>query len=143
MDKIYVVFWTQGGNTQAMAEAIGEGIREAGKEAEVVFVTGANLDELKAAPKFALGCPAMGAEVLEESEMEPFVCDVEGFASGKKIALFGSYGWGDGEWMRNWVDQMKNAGADVIGGEDAICADAPDDETEAKLIELGKQLAAC
>ena len=95
MDKIYVVFWTQGGNTQAMAEAIGEGIREAGKEAEVVFVTGANLDELKAAPKFALGCPAMGAEVLEESEMEPFVCDVEGFASGKKIALFGSYGWGD------------------------------------------------
>ena len=143
MDKIYVVFWTQGGNTQAMAEAIGEGIREAGKEAEVVFVTGANLDELKAAPKFALGCPAMGAEVLEESEMEPFVCDVEGFASGKKIALFGSYGWGDGEWMRNWVDQMKNAGADVIGGEDAICADAPDDETEAKLVELGKQLAAC
>ena len=71
MDKIYVVFWTQGGNTQAMAEAIGEGIREAGKEAEVVFVTGANLDELKAAPKFALGCPAMGAEVLEESEREP------------------------------------------------------------------------
>ena len=69
MDKIYVVFWTQGGNTQAMAEAIGEGIREAGKEAEVVFVTGANLDELKAAPKFALGCPAMGAEVLEESEI--------------------------------------------------------------------------
>ena len=65
MDKIYVVFWTQGGNTQAMAEAIGEGIREAGKEAEVVFVTGANLDELKAAPKFALGCPAMGAEVLD------------------------------------------------------------------------------
>ena len=62
MDKIYVVFWTQGGNTQAMAEAIGEGIREAGKEAEVVFVTGANLDELKAAPKFALGCPAMGAD---------------------------------------------------------------------------------
>lgn len=76
MDKIYVVFWTQGGNTQAMAEAIGEGIREAGKEAEVVFVTGANLDELKAAPKFALGCPAMGAEVLEGTEMEPFVCDV-------------------------------------------------------------------
>ena len=66
MDKIYVVFWTQGGNTQAMAEAIGEGIREAGKEAEVVFVTGADIEALKAAPKFALGCPAMGAEVLEE-----------------------------------------------------------------------------
>ena len=121
MDKIYVVFWTQGGNTQAMAEAIGEGIREAGKEAEVVFVTGANLDELKAAPKFALGCPAMGAEVLEESEMEPFVCDVEGFASGKKIALFGSYGWGDGEWMRDWTTRMEAAGATVLDGEGLVC----------------------
>ena len=142
MDKIYVVFWTQGGNTQAMAEAIGEGIREAGKEAEVVFVTGANLDELKAAPKFALGCPAMGAEVLEESEMEPFVCDVEGFASGKKIALFGSYGWGDGQWMRDWVDRMSSAGANVLNGEGVICKEAPDDEAVAACTDLGKQLAA-
>ena len=142
MDKIYVVFWTQGGNTQAMAEAIGEGIREAGKEAEVVFVTGANLDELKAAPKFALGCPAMGAEVLEESEMEPFVCDVEGFASGKKIALFGSYGWGDGQWMRDWEDRMKAAGATVVGGEGVICQDAPDDDAKTACEELGKKLAA-
>jgi flavodoxin short chain len=139
MDKIYVVFWTQGGNTQAMAEAIGEGIREAGKEAEVVFVTGANLDELKAAPKFALGCPAMGAEVLEESEMEPFVCDVEGFASGKKIALFGSYGWGDGEWMRTWEESCKNDGAELVC-DSVICADAPDDEAEAACIALGKAL---
>ena len=115
MDKIYVVFWTQGGNTQAMAEAIGEGIREAGKEAEVVFVTGANLDELKAAPKFALGCPAMGAEVLEESEMEPFVCDVEGFASGKKIAL--------------------------LNGEGLICHETPDEDGLSECRELGIQLA--
>ena len=142
MDKIYVVFWTQGGNTQAMAEAIGEGIREAGKEAEVVFVTGANLDELKAAPKFALGCPAMGAEVLEESEMEPFVCDVEGFASGKKIALFGSYGWGDGQWMRDWVDRMTAAGATVVNGEGVICQEAPDDAALDACKDLGKQLAA-
>ena len=142
MDKIYVVFWTQGGNTQAMAEAIGEGIREAGKEAEVVFVTGANLDELKAAPKFALGCPAMGAEVLEESEMEPFVCDVEGFAAGKTIALFGSYGWGDGQWMRDWVDRMSAAGATVVNGEGVICNEAPEDDTLEACKDLGKQLAA-
>ena len=141
MDKIYVVFWTQGGNTQAMAEAIGEGIREAGKEAEVVFVTGANLDELKAAPKFALGCPAMGAEVLEESEMEPFVCDVEGFASGKKIALFGSYGWGDGEWMRDWTTRMEAAGATVLNGEGLICHETPDDEGLSERRELGIQQA--
>ena len=126
MDKIYVVFWTQGGNTQAMAEAIGEGIREAGKEA---------------APKFALGCPAMGAEVLEESEMEPFVCDVEGFASGKKIALFGSYGWGDGEWMRDWTTRMEAAGATVLNGEGLICHETPDEDGLSECRELGKQLA--
>ena len=141
MDKIYVVFWTQGGNTQAMAEAIGEGIREAGKEAEVVFVTGANLDELKAAPKFALGCPAMGAEVLEESEMEPFVCDVEGFASGKKIALFGSYGWGDGEWMREWAERVKKDGAVLVNDEGLIVNEAPDDAALADCKALGAKLA--
>ena len=142
LDKIYVVFWTQGGNTQAMAEAIGEGIREAGKEAEVVFVTGANLDELKAAPKFALGCPAMGAEVLEESEMEPFVCDVEGFASGKKIALFGSYGWGDGQWMRDWAQRAQDDGAQLFSEEGLICNETPDDDVQAACRKLGADLAA-
>ena len=139
MDKIYVVFWTQGGNTQAMAEAIGEGIREAGKEAEVVFVTGANLDELKAAPKFALGCPAMGAEVLEESEMEPFVCDVEGFASGKKIALFGSYGWGDGQWMREWCQRCS--AAQLYDEDGLILNESPDADGQETCRELGRGLA--
>ena len=141
MSKINIVFWTQGGNTQMMAEAIADGVRDAGKEAEVVFVTGANLDELKAAPKFALGCPAMGAEVLEESEMEPFVCDVEGFASGKKIALFGSYGWGDGQWMRDWEERMTAAGATVLNGEGLICQETPDDDAIKQCEELGEQLA--
>ena len=123
MGQIVIVYYSETGNTEAMANMVAKGVEAAGATAKVV--------------------PAMGDEVLEEGTMEPFVAEVEKFASGKKIALFGSYGWGDGEWMRNWVDQMKNAGADVIGGEDAICADAPDDETEAKLVELGKQLAAC
>lgn len=89
---------------------------------------------------FALGCPAMGAEVLEEAEMEPFVEAVESFAAGKKIALFGSYGWGDGEWMRDWVDRMQNAGAEIVNGEGLICQEAPDDEVLAVCEELGKQL---
>ena len=142
MSKINIVFWTQGGNTQMMAEAIADGVRDAGKEAEVVFVTGANLDELKAAPKFALGCPAMGAEVLEESEMEPFVCDVEGFASGKKIALFGSYGWGDGQWMRDWVQRAQDDGAQLFSEEGLICNETPDDDVQAACRKLGADLAA-
>lgn len=83
MDKVTIVYWSQSGNTESMANAVAEGVTEAGKEAEVVEVSSASLDDLKAAKGFALGCPAMGCEVLEESEMEPFVCDVEGFAAGK------------------------------------------------------------
>ena len=125
-----------------MAEAIGRGIAEAGKEAEVINVSEASLDSLKEAGAFALGCPAMGDEVLEEDEMEPFVAEVEGFASGKNIALFGSYGWGDGQWMRDWTERMKNAGANVINGEGLICQEEPDDDAVAACEGLGKQLAA-
>ena len=89
MDRIYVVFWTQSGNTQAMAQAVAEGITAAGKTPELVFVSEIPADALKDEAAFALGCPAMGAEVLEESEMEPFVMAVETFAKGKKIALCG------------------------------------------------------
>ena len=139
---IQVVYWSQSGNTQAMAEAVAAGIRSAGKEANVVFVGDASLDELKNADVFAMGCPAMGAEVLEEYEMEPFVAEVEGFASGKTIGLFGSYGWGDGEWMRDWVKRMSDAGATVMGGEGVICQDAPDGDATAECEALGRSLAA-
>ncbi|MBR1930358.1 MAG: flavodoxin [Lachnospiraceae bacterium] len=138
---IQVVYWSQGGNTQAMAEAIGKGIEEAGKEAAVTFVSDASVDVLKNEKAFALGCPAMGAEVLEETEMEPFVADLEGFVSGKTIALFGSYGWGDGQWMREWVDRMAAAGATVLNGEGLMSHEAPDDDVIADCIALGKQLA--
>lgn len=142
MSKIIVAYWTQTGNTLAMAEAIGRGITEAGKEAEVAEISSVSLDDLKAAECFALGCPAMGAEVLEEGEMEPFVEAVEGFAAGKKIALFGSYGWGDGQWMRDWEERMTGAGASLIGGEGVICQEAPDGEAIEACVSLGKQMAA-
>ena len=142
MDKIYVIFWTQGGNTEDMEEGVAEGIREGGKEAEVIYVGSVSADVLKDQPVFALGCPAMGAEVLEESEMEPFVAEVETFASGKKIGLFGSYGWGDGEWMRDWVDRMNGAGATVVGCEVVICPESPYHEAVNNCKVLGKQLAA-
>lgn len=141
MSKIQVIYWTQTGNTEAMANAIAEGITASGKEAEVLEVSQASLDMLKEASVFALGCPAMGAEVLEENEMEPFVEEVVKFASGKNIALFGSYGWGDGEWMRDWEARMKEAGANLISETGLICNEAPDEAGLSKCIELGKQLA--
>ena len=142
MDKIFVVYWSQSGNTQAMAEAVGKGITDTGKEAVVVYVGDASIEELKNTKCFALGCPAMGAEVLEESEMDPFVSEVEGFASGKTIALFGSYGWGDGQWMRDWSERMNGCGATVLNGEGMICHETPDEMALAECELLGKQLAA-
>lgn len=142
MEKIYVVYWSQSGNTQAMAEAIGKGIVDAGKEALVTYVGDVSIEELKNVKCFALGCPAMGAEVLEEYEMEPFVSEVEGFSSGKTIALFGSYGWGDGQWMRDWTDRMNGCGASVLNGEGLMCHETPDESALAECEALGKQLAA-
>ncbi|HJI30773.1 MAG TPA: flavodoxin [Lachnospiraceae bacterium] len=142
MSNIQVVFWSQSGNTEAMANAVADGIRKAGKEADVVFVGDASIDELKSAKVFALGCPAMGAEVLEEGEMEPFVSDLEMSVSGKTIGLFGSYGWGDGQWMRDWVDRMTSAGATVIDGEGVICMGAPDADATAQCEALGARLAS-
>lgn len=142
MSKIAVVYWSQSGNTEMMAEAIAKGIHEGGKDAEVVVVGEASIDRLKDSSVFALGCPAMGDEVLEEDEMEPFVAEVEGFAAGKNIALFGSYGWGDGQWMREWTERMTNAGARVINGEGLMCQEEPDDEAIASCIRLGRQMAS-
>ena len=142
MDKIYVVYWSQSGNTQAMAEAIAKGINDSGKEAVVQYVSEASVSELQDAKVFALGCPAMGAEVLEEGEMEPFVSEVEGIAAGKKIALFGSYGWGDGQWMRDWEERMSGCGAAIINGAGLICHETPDDAMISECENLGKQIAA-
>lgn len=142
MEKIYVIYWSMSGNTQAMAEAIAKGINDSGKEAVVQYVSEASVSELQDAKVFALGCPAMGAEVLEEGEMEPFVSEVEGIAAGKKIALFGSYGWGDGQWMRDWEERMSGCGAAIINDAGLICHETPDDAVISECENLGKQIAA-
>ena len=141
MDKVYIIFWTQGGNTGAMASAIGDGVKTAGKEPVFLSPSEAKLSELTELNGFAMGCPAMGSEVLEETEMEPFVSEVESIINGKKIALFGSYGWGDGQWMRDWEERMKSAGAIIIGGEGIIAHEMPQDEDIELCKDLGKQLA--
>ena len=139
--SISVVYWSGTGNTQAMAEAVAEGIAQTGAEANVMEVGNADAAALAAESAFALGCPSMGAEQLEESEMEPFVEELEPLVSGKKILLFGSYGWGDGEWMRDWAERMKNAGAVLVREEGVIANETPDDEALAECRAAGKELA--
>ena len=140
MGKISVVYWSQSGNTLAMAEAIGKGITDGGAQAEVVNVSSCQVSDLDTEEVFALGCPAMGAEVLEESEMEPFVAELEGNVKGKKIALFGSYGWGDGQWMRDWEKDCDDAGINLVC-ESVICCETPDDAALEACRAMGKALA--
>lgn len=142
METVKIVFWSQGGNTAAMAAAVAEGVQEAGSKAEIINVSDASAADLQSMKGFALGCPAMGAEVLEEMEMEPFMCELEGSLAGKSVGLFGSYGWGDGQWMRDWEERCKAAGAAVVGGEGVIYQETPDDGAIASCRALGRALAA-
>ena len=141
MAKILVAFWSQTGNTQNMANAVGEGAKAAGAEVNVLPVSAVSMDDVKSADAVALGCPAMGAEVLEETEMEPFMEEAEGAISGKRVGLFGSYGWGDGQWMRDWEERVSTTGASLVGAEGVICQEAPDNDALEKCRNLGKQLA--
>ena len=140
MSKIAVVYWSGTGNTQSMAEAVADGAREAGAEVTVFGCADFDGSKVGEFDAIAFGCPAMGAEVLEEDEFEPMFNGCEAALSGKKIALFGSYGWGDGEWMRNWEDTCKADGA-VLACESVICNDAPDDDAVANCKALGAALA--
>ncbi len=134
-----IVYWTGTGNTQKMAEAVAAGIQEAGSEAELLFPTQIDATTLLTEDAFALGCPSMGAEELEETEMEPFMAELESGLSGKKVALFGSYGWGDGEWMRNWEERVRAAGAMLVNDGVIVNGEPSDDEVE-QLKALGKML---
>ena len=140
MSKVAVVYWSSTGNTEAMANAGADGIKEKGGEA--VLHTCEDFDGSKVAEydAIAFGCPAMGAEELEDTEFEPMFSACESKLSGKKIALFGSYGWGDGEWMRTWEETCKNDGAS-LACDSVICNEPPDDEAEANCVNLGKALA--
>ena len=141
MGKVSIIYWSGTGNTEAMAAAMAEGAKDAGAEVELLTVDKADAAALSEAKAFALGCPAMGAEELEEGEMEPFVTELEGCVAGKTIGLFGSYGWGDGEWMRDWEARMQSAGAELVGGAGLMCHETPDAEGLEECRELGRQLA--
>jgi len=133
--KTAVIYWSGTGNTEAMAKAIAEG---AGADIFTVSEFGGSVTDYDV---IAFGCPAMGAEVLEEEEFEPFFTSVEGSLGGKKVILFGSYGWGDGEWMRNWEERTKKTGAELVDGAGVMVNETPSDDDLAKLKELGARFS--
>lgn len=132
--KAAVIYWSGTGNTEQMAAAVAEGAN-----AELFSVSEFS-GKLSDYDRLAFGCSAMGAEELEESEFEPFFAEAESGLNGKTIALFGSYGWGDGEWMRSWVKRTEDDGAVIVGGEGLIANEAPSDDDLEKCRELGRAL---
>lgn len=133
--KSAVIYWSGTSNTEAMAKAIAEG---AGAELFSVGEFNGSIEDYDAV---ALGCPAMGAEQLEDSEFEPFLDEIEDKLKGKKVALFGSYGWGDGEWMRSWQDRIISKGAVLFGGEGLIVNESPNDDDLANCTAFGRNFA--
>ena len=139
-NKINIIFWSGTGNTEAMAEAIYNG-SEKSKNSKLLTVDKATIDEVKEADVLFLGCPSMGVEELEESEMEPFMESISKDILGKKIVLFGSYGWGDGEWMQNWEQRIKDCGGIIIE-DSVICNEAPEEDNLNHLKSLGEKYAS-
>ena len=140
MSKVAVVYWSGTGNTEAMADAVAEGAREKGAEVSVFTASDFSSGKVPEFDAIAFGCPAMGDEVLEESEFDPMFSGIESSLKDKKIALFGSYGWGDGQWMRDWEDRCKNAGA-VLACDSVTANNDPDADAVAACKALGAALA--
>ena len=139
MSKVAVEYWSGTGNTEAMANKVAEGAKAAGAEVEVISADDFDGNNIEGFDGIAFGCPAMGDEELEDTVFQPVFEACESKLSGKKVALFGSYGWGDGEWMRSWEEKCQNDGV-VLAAESVICNEDPDDEAQAACIELGKAL---
>ena len=140
MSKIAVVYWSGTGNTEAMAGAVAAGARAAGAEAELIVASDFDAGRVANYDAIAFGCPAMGSEQLEEYEFEPMFDACKSALRGKRIALFGSYGWGDGEWMRSWEAAARGCGAELACAS-VMCCEAPDEEGTANCEALGRALA--
>ena len=139
MSKVAVVYWSGTGNTEAMADLVAQGVRAKGGTADIITAANFGADKLDAYDAFAFGCPAMGDEELEDMEFLPMYDEVEPLLTGRKVALFGSYDWNDGEWMELWEQRAEDAGLDVV--DSVIAKDYPDDEASAECVRVGSLIA--
>lgn len=139
MEKINIIYWSGTGNTEKMAQGIKKGIESKGVEANLLKVSDATLADVESCEKIAFGCPAMGAEELEEVEMRPFMDEVNKILSGKKVVLFGSYEWANGEWMDTWEDEVHDTGANIV--ETLICFGEPSGDSMDECERVGRVIA--
>ena len=140
MSKIVIVYWTGSGNTEAMAHAVEEGAQNAGAEVALNFVSDISADEAASFDHIALGCPAMGNEQLEEYEFEPFFEELLPQLQGKKVVIFGSYSWNEGDWIQLWKDRLNEAGVELVA-EPVKAYSYPEDDVLEACKALGESLA--
>ena len=140
MSKIVIVYWTGSGNTEAMAHAVEEGAQNAGAEVSLNFVSDITADEAASFDHIALGCPAMGNEQLEEYEFEPFFEELLPQLQGKKVVIFGSYSWNEGDWIQLWKDRLNEAGVELVA-EPVKAYSYPEDDVLEACKALGESLA--
>ena len=138
MSKVAIVYWSGTGNTAAMANLVAEGATGVGAAVDVFTSSEFNVDKVAEYDAIGFGCPSMGSEQLEEFDFEPMYEGVKPALSGKKVALFGSFGWGDGEWMRNWEADCAAAGAKVLT---TLTVNGAPDGSEDECKQVGEDLA--
>jgi len=138
MSKVAVIYWSGTGNTEAMAQAVAEGAKAAGAETDLL--TCAEVTGVEAYDAVALGCPAMGAEELEDGEFLPMLEGIEPSLPGKKVVLFGSFDWGVGEWLSNWEGRCAEKGI-ALTADSVKCNNTPDDDGLAACRALGAAIA--
>ncbi len=141
MEQVLVVYWSGTGNTEQMAQAVADGATSSGADVQLKEAGDIRAEHADKYTRIAFGCPSMGGEELEDIVMEPFFAEVEKKLTGKKVALFGSYGWGDGQWMRDWEERVRSAGAVLCGDAGVICNEAPDQDAITACNQLGNTLA--
>lgn len=139
MSKVLVVYYSSTGNTEQLAEAVAQGAKNKGADVDLVSVD-SFAGKASDYDAIAFGCSAMGAEQLEEAMFEPMFASMEGELNGRKVGLFGSWGWGGGVWMQNWEERVRNDGANLVE-DGVICQNAPDADALAQAEQLGEMLA--
>ncbi len=139
MSKVAIVFWSGTGNTEAMANLVLQGIQAQGSTADIIQASDFSVDKIGLYDAFAFGCPSMGDEELEDTEFLPMYDEVEPYLSGRKVLLFGSYDWNDGEWMELWEQRAEEAGLDIV--ESVIAKDYPDEEASSECLRAGRLIA--
>ncbi len=140
MKRIAVVYYSGTGNTEALAHAVTEGARQAGAEVKVISAGMFSADMLHSYDAFAFGCPAMGSESLEDEVFEPMYESLLEHLEGKTVGLFGSYGWGDGQWMQQWKETTVQSNA-ILAADPVIALDTPGPDELARAKALGSALA--